>query len=68
VLARKGLACVSTSTPSCCAKAISQGAPMLGQDVAVDVPELVQQPRRALDVCEEEGDRSRREIALHWTT
>ena len=31
-------------------------APMVGQGVAIAVPELVQQPRRALDVGEQQRD------------
>jgi hypothetical protein len=36
---------------------------MLGQNVGIPVPQLVQQPRRAFDVREEEGDRSARQLA-----
>jgi hypothetical protein len=36
---------------------------MLGQQIGVAVTELVQQPRRALDVGEEKGDSAGRKIA-----
>jgi hypothetical protein len=39
----------------------SKHAPMLGQHIRVLVPDLLQKPRRPLNVGEEQGDRSRRE-------
>jgi hypothetical protein len=33
-----------------------QNAPMVGEDVAIPLPELLQQPGRSLDVREQEGD------------
>ena len=40
----------------------AQHLPVLGQRVRIRLPELVQKPRRALDVREEEGDRAAREL------
>jgi hypothetical protein len=37
------------------AEAFAQRPSMLAEHVRVGIPELVQQPRRPLDVCEEEG-------------
>ena len=45
---------------------LAQDAAMLRERMRVPIrAQLVQQPRRALHVSEEEGDRSRREIARH---
>ena len=56
--------CVSTSTPSCRAKASRRTAPVLASASAYALgAELVQQPRRALDVGEEEGDGAARQLA-----
>ena len=41
---------------------VAQGSPVLGKQRHVARPVLVQQPRRALDVGEEERDRSSREL------
>jgi hypothetical protein len=42
---------------------VAQHAPVLGERLRVGVAELVHQPRRALDVGEEEGDGAGRELA-----
>jgi hypothetical protein len=45
---------------------VTQYAPMLGQRPRVRLrTELVQQPRRAFEVCEEERDCARRKLACH---
>jgi hypothetical protein len=41
---------------------VTQDAAVLGEDIRVAVPELVQQLRRALDVGEEEGDCARGQL------
>jgi hypothetical protein len=40
----------------------AQQAPVVGQNAGVTVAERVQEPRGALDVCEQEGDAARREL------
>ena len=40
---------------------VADEAPLRGDDVAVPVAELVEQPRRALDVGEDEGHRPARQ-------
>ena len=42
---------------------LSDEEPVLGQGARVEVAEPVDEPRRALDVGEEQGDRSEREVA-----
>jgi hypothetical protein len=42
---------------------LAERASMLGQRIRVGIAELVQQPRRALDVGKEEGDGAGRELA-----
>ena len=45
---------------------LTNNAPVLGERVRVSrYAEFVQQPRRALDVGEEEGDRPSREVVSH---
>ncbi len=45
---------------------IAENAPVFCQGAAVDVrSEFLQEPRRALDVCEEEGDGAGREVLPH---
>jgi hypothetical protein len=41
---------------------IPQQAAMLGNNGAVALAELFEQPRRALDISEKEGDRSARQV------
>jgi hypothetical protein len=48
--------------PAVAEERISQRPAMLGQHLCIRVAELVEQPRRALDVGEEEGDRPGREL------
>ena len=63
---KKASPCVSTSTPPCAANASRRIAPVLGERLRVALrPELVQQPGRALDVGEEEGDGAGGKIAPH---
>ena len=59
--------CVSTSTPSWLGKRRAESPPMLVQRLPVPVAELVQQPRRALDVREQQRHDTGREIAHHRT-
>ena len=42
---------------------VPQSPAVLGQDLRIPVSVLVEQPRRAFDVREEEGDRSARQLA-----
>jgi len=49
-----------------CSAALADHPPMLGERLRVSVrTELVQEPRRALDVREEKGDGASREIRAH---
>jgi hypothetical protein len=49
--------------PAVCRERLAQQPPVLRERARVLVPELVQQPRRALDVREQQRDRSARELA-----
>ena len=65
---KKASPCVSTSTPPSRGERLAKHAAMLGERIRVRLrAELVQQPRRALDVREEEGDGAGREIGSHAT-
>ena len=56
---------VDFDSPLLCAR-VADDAPVFGERLRVRLgAELVQQPRRALDVREEEGDGAAREIAPH---
>jgi len=57
--------CVATSTPSCTAKTARRHRPMLVQGVAVAVAELMQQPRRAFHVREQQSDDTGGEVERH---
>ena len=54
---------MSTSTPPCAANASRNARRCSASASAYPSAELVQQPRRALDVREQEGDRARREVS-----
>ena len=57
---------VSTSTPPCGRERLAQDAAVLGQRLGVAVgPELAQQPRRALDVGEQERHRPAGQVLSH---
>ena len=57
---------VSTSMPPCAAKSVSQHPAVLGKGLRICLgPQLVHELRRALDVGEQEGDGSGREITGH---
>ena len=57
--------CVSTSTPPARARRADHAA-VLGERLGVPLrPELVEEPRRALDVGEEERDRAGRQVGAH---
>jgi hypothetical protein len=58
----KGIALRVDLDPAVLSESASQDAPVLGEDVRVPLPELVEQPRRALDVREEEGDGPGRQL------
>ena len=63
---KKASPCVSTSTPSSARACLADHAAVLGQRLGVRLrAELVQQPRRALDVGEEERDGAGRERLAH---
>ena len=57
--------CVSTSTPSCRRQTSRKHAVVLGEHVRVPVAQLLEQPRRPLDVGEEERHRPGRKLGLH---
>jgi hypothetical protein len=60
--------CVSTSTPVVVEERPAQCAAMLGQRVCVGTStQLLQEPRRALDVGEDKRDGSGRKLARHTT-
>ena len=58
--------CVSTSTPPSASARVANHSSVLGERLRVVVrAELVQEPGRALDVGEEEGDRARGKVGPH---
>ena len=54
---------MSTSTPPCLRERVPQSPPVLGEQLGVARAVLLEEPRRALDVGEEEGDGAAREVA-----
>jgi hypothetical protein len=48
--------------PAMCGECLAQNPPVLVKRIAVPVAQLFQQPRRALDVSEQEGDGPDREF------
>ena len=63
---KKASPCVSTSTPPCARAASRTMPPVLRQRLGVALgTQLVQEPRRSLDVREQEGDGAGGKIALH---
>ena len=59
----EGIALRVDLDPECLANASLRAAPVLGEEVGVCRPVLLEEPRRALDVGEEEGDGAARELA-----
>ena len=59
---KKESPCVSTSCPPCATNASRNNSWWSAQHLPVAIPQLLDEPRRALDVREEEGDRAARKI------